>query len=145
MTRQLLRGRGLVVIVGALMSASLALVAVPASATTHSSASTSSPAVVSRPVVVPLSAEGCAGDTCMYLSNPSGGYVSIKGWPYNVGFYGYFRLTGPGGFKEDSPTASYPAGGAGYTFTDVPATVGQWCVTGFSGTINEGEPCESIE
>jgi hypothetical protein len=69
----------------------------------------------------------------------------VKGWPYDVGFYGYFRLTGPDGLSKDSPTASYTAGGAGYTFTKIEAVVGKYCITGFSGTINEGEPCESVE
>jgi len=94
--------------------------------------------------VIPLSSQGCGGNTCIKLSNPSGGNVTIEGWAHSTGFYGYFHLSGPDGLSENSGSASWTAGGAGAYFT-VPATVGQYCMTGHSGSINEGTACESVE
>lgn len=113
----------------------LALPNAQASATaTHQSASPASP----------FTASGCAGDTCMFLSTPSGGHVRIQAWPENSpGWHGHFHLTGPNGYSKNSPATTYSPSHR-YTFKTVPATVGKWCVTGWSGTINEGEPCENI-
>jgi hypothetical protein len=94
--------------------------------------------------IVPYSAQSCAGDVCMYLSTPSGGTVKVEGWPYSMGFYGHFQLTTPGS-NYNSPAASWPAGTAGmYTFTNIPAIVGQYCIIGWSGGINEGKVCNSV-
>jgi hypothetical protein len=80
----------------------------------------------------------------MYLSTPSGGTVKVEGWPYSVGFYGHFQLTTPGA-NYNSPSGSWPAGTAGkYTFTNIPAIVGQYCIIGWSGSINEGKVCNSV-
>ena len=94
--------------------------------------------------VGPLSAESCGGDMCMYLSTPSGGTVYVKAWPYTFGFYGHFELVAPSG-TYNSPAASYPAGLTGaYTFNNIPAVVGPYCVTGWSGSVNEGTVCNSV-
>jgi hypothetical protein len=104
------------------------------------------PTQVSQSPGGPPSSQGCGGDVCMFLSSPSGGYVYVQGWPYSTGFYGDFELTGPHGLDRFSSTQSWPAGGGTRArFNNVNAVVGQYCVTGWSGTINEGKACESIE
>ncbi len=94
--------------------------------------------------VIPLTARGCGGDVCMYLSTPSGGYVYVQAWAYDVGFHGHFHLVGPDGITQNSPAGTWPAGGTRYTFYTVPAIVGTYCVTGWSGTIDEGTACEAL-
>ena len=147
---KLLCGRGLAVAIVLAGTLSLGMLGVegPVSATPVSATTVQVAAghVTMGPLTTPLDSQGCAGDTCMYLSSPSKGYVYIQAWAYHTGFSGYFHLTGPLGLSKDSSTGSWQAGkGNYYTFSNIPGVVGQYCVTGWSGTINEGTPCESVE
>ena len=116
-----------------LVISALAPIVVPISAQAATNAS-----------VVPLSAQSCTAHVCMFLSTPSAGKVTVEGWPYDIGFYGHFQLTTPGA-NYNSPSGSWSQGLAGmYTFTNIPAIVGQYCIIGWSGTINEGRVCNSV-
>lgn len=91
------------------------------------------------------SASGCNGDVCIYLSDPSGGKVSVRGWAYNRTFYGRFHLTGPDGISQYSIWNTNHAGAAGHTFTAA-AIVGQFCITAQEyGVGNIGTACENVE
>jgi hypothetical protein len=69
----------------------------------------------------------------------------VQAWAYDVGFHGHFHLVGPDGITRNSPPGTWPAGGTRCTFYTVPAIVGTYCVTGWSGTIYEGTTCEAVE
>jgi hypothetical protein len=99
---------------------------------------------VSSPAVSPPSAQTCAGDVCMFLSNPSGGFVTVQGWAYYQGFYGHFTLVAPGG-TQNSISYSWPAGGSIRAGFSARAIVGNYSVTGWSGSINEGTVCNRVE
>ncbi len=122
-------------------------------ATTPASAATTHVATARVAVVnprTPLSAQGCNGDTCMFLSTPSGGEVYIQAWAYDVTFYGHFQLTGPNGLNKKSYDGTWYAGKTNYyQWNEIPAVVGQYCVTGWTKNSNgtytqNGRPCESI-
>jgi hypothetical protein len=105
------------------------------------------PRTAAPAAVRPADAESCAGDTCMYLSNPSGGdpsTVFVNAWAYDSPFYGYFILTGPDGIHLKSNTTTWYAGGAHYTFKNVLAIVGRYCATGYSGGASEGAVCNQV-
>ena len=123
-------GAGLVVATAALLCATA-----PAQATTTPAAH-----------VVPLTAQGCSGDVCIYLSSPSNGTVYVQAWAYNSSFYGYFHLSGPDGLSSNSSTITWIGGKGNYNqWSGVSAVVGQYCVTGYSYGDDIGRACESIE
>lgn len=100
---------------------------------------------VASHAVVPFSAQGCGGNACMYLSNPSGGYVYIDAWAYNTTFYGHMDLTRNGTVFRRTANRNWNAGGPAYRFTKVSAIVAQYCVVGWTSTGGfEGRACESI-
>jgi hypothetical protein len=150
---KLLRGRRRAVltlssIIGLISIAALTAMAAPAGAATQAPATAAHHSLRAPDKLVrngPDDAQGCSIDTCMYLSTPSNGHVYINAWAYDQSFYGYFVLTGPNGLKKTSPTETWYAGGAHYTWSNIPAVVGQYCVQGKSGSLNEGKPCENIE
>lgn len=92
-----------------------------------------------------LSATGCNFDTCMYLSTPKDGYVTIRAYADADPFYGHFHIFGPDGISYVSPTKTWePYGANDFAQADIPAIVGKWCVQGKSGTASEGTACENI-
>jgi hypothetical protein len=101
--------------------------------------------------VRPADAQSCGGNTCMYLSYPtgipgnSGVTVYVNAWAYHNPFYGYFILTGPDGIRLKSSTTTWYAGGAHYTFSNVKAVAGVYCATGYSGSASEGSACNYVE
>jgi hypothetical protein len=76
-------------------------------------------------------ATGCSGlRVCMYLSTPSKGHVYIQGWADHVGTTGYMTLTGPNGLKSKSSTTYWKANKGNWEqWNNIPAVVGQYCVT----------------
>jgi hypothetical protein len=102
--------------------------------------------VLDTTAMVPVAAQGCNGDACMFLSTPSGGKVYVKAWAYDQTFTGHFHLSGPNGLSRNSPVEQWIGGGVNsYTFSDIPAVVGQYCVTAIHNGVNIGRPCESVE
>lgn len=97
------------------------------------------------PSIQPYAAQGCHANTCMYLSTPSGGTVYIQGWAYDTSFYGYFRFTTPSGTFY-SATQTWFGGRGNYAqVSNIPAIVGQYCVTGFTSTgSSQGTACEYV-
>lgn len=81
----------------------------------------------------------------MYLSTPASGTVYIQGWAYDTSFYGYFRFRTPSGTFY-SATQTWLGGKGNYAqVSNVPAIVGQYCVTGFTNTGNSlGTACENV-
>lgn len=97
------------------------------------------------PTIQPYAAQGCSGDTCIYLSTPSGGTVYVQGWAYSTDFYGYFRLTTPSGTYYSGTHTWLGGKGNWIEWSGLSAIVGQYCVTGFtSGGVSEGTACESV-
>lgn len=94
----------------------------------------------------PDSGQGCSGDACIYLSTPSGGTVYVLAWPYNVSFYGHFELTVPSGTQYNTAAKTWTPGTSDeYEWSNLTASVGQYCVTAWSGTTSLGTACESVE
>ncbi|HEY4898704.1 MAG TPA: hypothetical protein VIH79_03180, partial [Candidatus Nanopelagicaceae bacterium] len=95
--------------------------------------------------IQPYSAQSCSGNTCMFLSTPSGGAVTVQGWAYGTSFYGYFYLTAPSGTYY-SPTQTWLGGKGNWAqWPGIAAIAGQYCVTGYSSTnIFEGTVCNSV-
>lgn len=95
--------------------------------------------------IQPYAAQGCSGDTCMYLSSPSGGTVLVQSWAYSTNFYGYFVLSAPSGTYY-SATQTWLGGKGNYAlWSGIPAIVGQYCVTGYTSTGTfEGTACENV-
>lgn len=104
------------------------------------------PATLITASIQPYQAQGCITDTCMFLSSPASGTVYVQGWAYSTTFYGYFRLTSPSGTLY-SATQTWIGGKGNYTqWSDIPAIVGQYCVTGFtSAGVNEGTVCKNVQ
>lgn len=96
-------------------------------------------------LIQPYAAQGCSGDTCMYLSSPSGGTVLIQAWAYSANFYGYFVLSAPSGTYY-SATQTWLGGKGNYAlWSGIPAIVGPYCVTGYTSTGTfEGTACENV-
>lgn len=94
----------------------------------------------------PDSAQGCSGDTCLYLSTPSGGTVYVVGWPYDASFYGHFELAVPGGGVYNTSAQTWTPGTSdAYEWSGLTATIGQYCVTAWTGDDNLGTACELVE
>jgi hypothetical protein len=95
--------------------------------------------------IQPYSAQSCSGNTCMFLSTPLGGTVTVQGWAYGTSFYGYFYLTAPSGTYYSATKTWLGAMGNWAQWSNIPAIVGQYCVTGYSSTgIFEGTVCNSV-
>lgn len=130
-----MRCAALILLVGALLIGGTASgSAKPAQTTVHSDS------------MVLMAAQGCNGDVCMFLSTPSAGKVYVQAWAYNQTFTGHFQLTGPNGLSRNSTVGEWIGGKVNYyTFSNIPATVGKYCVTGWTTKLqNIGRPCESI-
>ena len=140
------KGRRRTAIAG-LLTAVLCLGGLAAAAAPASAATTHPPATHAvRHDARPYSAQGCNGDVCIYLSTPSGGHVYIQAWAYSQSFYGYFHLSGPNGLSKNSSTKTWIGGkGNYYQWNGITATVGKYCITGYSYGKNIGKPCENIE
>jgi len=93
----------------------------------------------------PYSAQGCSGNTCIYLSTPSSGTVFVQGWAYGTSFVGYFKLTTPT-ITVTSPTQTWLGSKGNYfQVSGISAVVGPYCVAGYSsGGMFEGKACESV-
>lgn len=104
------------------------------------------PATIMATSIQPYQAQGCITNTCMFLSTPASGTVYVQGWAYSTSFYGYFRLTSPNGTLY-SATQTWLGGKGNYMqWSDIPATVGQYCVTGFTSVgINQGTVCKNVQ
>ncbi len=125
--------------------ASTLVVALMMSVVAPSISQAAPPETTSAPLIQPYAAQGCAGDTCLYLSSPSGGTVLVEAWAYSTNFYGYFVLSAPSG-SYYSATQTWIGGKGNYAhWSGIPATVGQYCVTGYtSGGSLEGTACEYV-
>lgn len=96
-------------------------------------------------LINPDSAQGCSGNTCMYLSTPSGGTVYVDAWAHSTSFYGHWELVTPAG-TYNSPAETWTASPSDeYQWSSLTADVGSYCVTGWSGSNNLGTACESVE
>lgn len=95
--------------------------------------------------IQPYQAQGCIADTCMFLSSPASGTVFVQGWANGTSFYGHFQLTSPSGTLV-SATQTWLAGKGNWAqWSNIPAIVGQYCVTGFTSTqVDEGTVCNSV-
>jgi hypothetical protein len=114
----------------------------PAATTTATHAATRAGAHA----VIPMDAQKCNGNMCMYLSTPSSGTVYVSGWVANSGFTGYFELKGPGGLDTRSTPNQYFAVGYGIRWNNVSAVVGQYCVYAYSIYSGpQGQACANIE
>ena len=96
-------------------------------------------------LIQPYTSQGCSGNTCIYLSTPSGGKLLVEGWAYASNFYGYFRLTTPS-VTYYSATQTWLRGKGNYaSWPGLTAVVGQYCVTGYTSTGTfEGTACENV-
>jgi hypothetical protein len=80
----------------------------------------------------------------MYLSTPSSGTVFVQGWAYTTNFFGYFQFSTPKG-SFYSATQTWLGGKGNYAqVSNLPATVGTYCVTGWSGGVSIGTACENV-
>lgn len=95
--------------------------------------------------IQPLAAQGCSGDSCIYLSTPSGGTVFTQSWAYDTTFYGYFRVSTPSGYIT-SPTQTWLAGKGNYfQVNGISAIVGQYCSTAYTSSGSSlGTACENV-
>jgi hypothetical protein len=92
-----------------------------------------------------MSATGCNGNVCMFLSTPSGGGVYIQAWARNTSFYGNFDLVGPGGLYRHGSTQWWYAGShPNVQQWNESAVVGKYCVSGWDNGTRIGYPCLSI-
>ena len=96
--------------------------------------------------IQPYEAQGCIGDTCMFLSTPLSGTVYVQGWAFNTGFYGYFRLTAPSGTYYSATQTWLGEKGNYAQWSGVLAIVGQYCVSGFtSAGADKGTVCKNVQ
>jgi hypothetical protein len=100
---------------------------------------------ISSTSIQPLSAQGCSGDVCIYLSTPSSGTVYVQGWAYTANFYGHFQFSAPSG-TFNSATLTWLTGKGNYAqLSNVPAIVGTYSVTAWtSAGANLGTACEKV-
>lgn len=135
----------------ALATLTIGALALAVSAPTSASAATTRPAAPAG-AVIPNSAVGCSGDDCIYLSNPSGGKVVVRGCAWKTTFYGHIQIVGPNGLSRNSATQTWHStshycqdGDQAYSQT-VAAVVGTYCTIAWeaSGT-KYGEACENVE
>lgn len=95
--------------------------------------------------VKPLSASGCAVDTCIYVSDPANGQVEVDAWAYQTTFYGYLHFTGPNGLNKISGPATWLGHRGNHAYIGAPAVVGRYCVHGYlPDGYDEGTACENI-
>jgi hypothetical protein len=82
----------------------------------------------------------------MHVTTPSRGKITITAWAHTSSFYGNFDLTGPGGLYNHGGTKTFYSGSSPtiYTFANLPAVVGKYCVLGWSGGALIGKPCETV-
>ena len=130
-------------LVVAILLASASVLAVGAA--NQAGASVAGRNVASATPNAPLTAQGCAGDVCMFLSSPSNGYAYVTAWAYTKTFYGHFHLTGPDGLSRNSPATTWKAGGPGWYSGIFQAIVGKYCGTAWHYTTDLGTACENIE
>src|SRR5262245_46704359 len=113
-----LKGRLLGAIVG-MLAAAIAIGGVVTASADPASAATVHMASAG---IKPHAAQGCTGDVCMYLSNPSSGTVYVQAWAYNKNFYGHFELTRDGKFVANSYENTWYAGKLNwYQFNNISA------------------------
>jgi hypothetical protein len=91
-------------------------------------------------------AQGCSGDTCIYLAGNSGGTALVEAWAYSSNFYGHFYLSGPG-VGVTSPTQTWYAHKGNYWSVSVSnAAAGRYCMSGYSSSGGyEGTACETLK
>jgi hypothetical protein len=113
------RGQVMSAAAAAALAAGLSLAA-PAAAT----AATAAPAAVLAPASGVVLAGGdtqCDVDLCIKNLTKSGvNPATIKAWADTTTFTGHFELIYPDGHVRNSPTRTWKAGGAGFSFTKVP-------------------------
>ena len=142
---------------------SLGLAALPASAAPVPAAAPAVQHQVAPQTVIPDTAEGCTGDSCIYLNGPykSGNKweATIHGCAWQTTVHNaYIYISSPGSWSTESGTGTWYATGHyctgnddyySYTLNKSGAAgshpaPGQYCSTTFVGSTPKGSACETL-